>query len=105
MSCKRGDVVTLGPMLSDGGRLGVRHTADHKIEVASVHKVEEGANLAGHRVLFGRTTGNELIVEDEMDLTGASPGHAGPARVTSDAYRDGWARIFGSPCDEMEEPS
>jgi len=111
MTCKRGDIVELGPELGNGMRVGVRHTADHRMEVGQVRVPQEGENLTGCRLLMGKSDGQRMFVEDELDLRGgcrdeASMPHAAtyeqgsrgrPAKVTTDEYREGWDRIFRPP--------
>jgi hypothetical protein len=99
MTCKRGDILELGPELGNGMRVGVRHTADHQMQVGQVRPVREGENLVGGRYLLGKTDGQRMIVESELDLRGGCAATAGeqvgPAMVTSDEYREGWDRVFG----------
>lgn len=100
MTCKHGDVLQLGPELGDGTHVAMRHTANHDIEVARARVVRAGENLQGSRVIIGRTHGDHVHVESELDLRAGGESetdlsHSGPAQVATPAYRDGWDRVFG----------
>lgn len=94
MRCKAGDRITVGQPLGDGTHACLRHYPDHRLEVARCRPVRSGENLNGSRVIMGQVVSpNVLDVETELDLRG---GASGPPQVATDAYRDGWDRIFGS---------
>jgi len=108
MTCKRGDIVELGEQLDNGMRVAVRHTADHRMVVGQARPVQQGENLTGCQLLIGKSDGQRMFVEEELDLRGgcrdempmthaATLSHARPAKVTSDEYREGWDRIFRPP--------
>lgn len=100
MSCDHGDKMFIGPEVlgTDGARLSVRHKADHTNEYALTRPLREGENIAGARVVFGRTEGNVMHITDELDLRGgaATATGSGPPQVATEEYRDGWDRIFGA---------
>ena len=98
--CCRGDEITL---LSDPGptgrRIYARHCADHKVIVGECWPCKEGQPLNGTPVVALKRKGDGVY--DVVGEYGADPNHCsgeagGPALVASDAYRDGWDRIFGA---------
>jgi hypothetical protein len=95
-------LVVLTPPDERGNNLVLRHTADHRTEPGFARCVRQGEDLRGKRLLHARPIegcpGRLAIKEFRVDdLTSASPvdAPAGPAMVATDAYRDGWDRIFG----------
>ena len=85
-----GDEIMLGPDLPCGGRIGIRHDADHNTTPCVVRPLEHGKPIMGDEVAcFDHIEGNRYRVTAICD-------GIGPAKVTSDSYRDGWDRLFGN---------
>ncbi len=85
-SCSGVDLVKLGPPGPNGARAAIRHTKDHQFElgvVAPTALAPEG------QAVHLTPRGGDLYEVTEVT-------HSGPAQVSSDAYRNGWDRIFGS---------
>lgn len=87
--------------------LRVLRKRNHAVEAALVRPVEPERPLMGDLVRLKPRPGIPVLCDVETlyefrpssptdeEATSRSPGHSGPARVTSDAYRRGWDRIFG----------
>lgn len=89
--CVCGDELQAGPDLGDGSHVYVRHTADHDIQMGTLHPIREGQPIpegSMHLTPIGET-GRYRV---EPIPTSASKG---PAKVNSRAYRDNWDSIFG----------
>ncbi len=90
--CGFGDkeVLIPGPPIP-GGRVCLRHTADHKLAVGALVEVPEGSPIPE----------NAHVVEQEDGVLKVGPSVAelkashGPAQVATPAYREGHDRIFG----------
>ncbi len=94
--CPIKDEITLGPDLGGGIYPAVRHAADHTIHVGTVRLREEGQPLTNHTLILDPKEGSTFNVIGEVTAKGEtreSPG--GPAMVSSNAYRNGWDRLFG----------
>lgn len=87
-ACGHGDEVFLGPRLFGDARLAVRHTSNHDVVPCIASPVVDGRPLDDH----GEVVALERISKDRYAITGSY--RTGPARVTSNAYRDGWDRVF-----------
>jgi len=90
-SCDGDDVVFTGTPKSDGTTPYLRHHPDHTLELGVFSKPSETkpANMT-LRSRDGADDGVYDIIEE-----GPSVG-SGPAKVTNDAYRNGWDSIFGN---------
>lgn len=82
-------VQVVGPGPSPGSRLVLRHKPNHELEAAEARPVKEGQPIPDGSIVIGppEADGRRPVI--------ATIGHAGPAQVASDEYRDGWERIFG----------
>lgn len=101
--CKDGDTLLLGPVVSDNGtRACIRHLPDHRVGVGFMRPLRDGQPIHGGEVVslkhveenrYAVTSlyGSPVPHED----TPAADEAQGPARVTTEAYREGWDRIFG----------
>lgn len=87
--CDCGDEVIVGPKLSDGQRIAIRHTSDHDVVPCFINPVRQGKPCMGLNVVA-----LERIEGNRYGVTTILPERKGPSRVTTDAYRDGWDRVF-----------
>ena len=94
----------LGPDLGDGSRPCVRHLPDHRVQTGVVQPLKDGQSLNGYdevlAVKYDQQHG-DFEVQSVYDPRQASPAlesapSKGPAKVTSNAYRAGYDRIFGA---------
>lgn len=81
------DKLVLGPAV-EGGRVFVRKRGD-SLETGVAQIVPDGKPLMGCDLV--QLTRSD--VQDVYDVTTLYEG-SGPAKVTSNAYREGWDRIF-----------
>jgi hypothetical protein len=105
IECDGKDTLVAGPPLSNGYRPFIRHKADHSVIEGIMRPVREGENLThGVMAIQSRNDGTPICDVEEVSIPGlpasdacceCSEGHDGPARVTTDKYRNGWDRIFG----------
>ncbi|MBS2019746.1 MAG: hypothetical protein JST00_43185 [Deltaproteobacteria bacterium] len=96
------DVVVLGPPTSDGAGVHVLRARDEKIEAGELRALQEGRPISGEVVTLEPRKENPRVCDvrssyvppSHASTTTGAP-HKGPARVSSQAYRDGWDEIFG----------
>lgn len=102
------DVVLVRGPTDDGAGVGIVRKRGDKIDVGELRAAAEGKPLAGELVrLHARPAPGLYDVEVLYDAATpkepaedvAKPAHAGPARVTTERYRDGWERVFRRPRD------
>lgn len=102
------DVVLIHGPTEDLKGLRVLRARDQTLEVGEMRPVQEGKPLSGEIVKLRPRAGSPRICDVETQLSreeldrargvaAPSLGHAGPARVTSDAYRSNWDAIYRSP--------
>jgi hypothetical protein len=96
------DVVILGPPTADGAGVQVLRARDEKVEVGELRALEEGRPIHGEVVTLAPRKDNPRVcdVKDSYRAPAATgPAlaltHKGPAKVATEAYRDGWDEIFG----------
>lgn len=98
------DVVLLGPPTADGAGLHVLRARAERLEIGELRSLEEGRPIAGEIVTLAPRKDNPRVcdVKESYAPLAASPSPArltspakGPAKVATDAYRDGWDEIFG----------
>jgi hypothetical protein len=98
------DVVILGPPTADGAGVHVLRAREEKLEVGELRALEEGRPIHGEVVTLAPRKDNPRVcdVKDSYRAPGASSSapalalaHKGPAKVATEAYRDGWDEIFG----------
>ena len=100
--CERGDTVLMGPEVGGGERLFVRHTAEHEIQMGTLHPLADGESIGTGSVLAlepGEQPGH-FKVTDSYEAggrpeAGAAATAKGPAKVNTPAYRSGWDALFG----------
>jgi len=88
--------VVLGPELPGTGlNVAIRHV-DGDTRAILARRVSDGDPIPpGSEVLMGRRSGDVIDIHGTFRTPEAPSAHAGPARVTSQAYRSGWDSIFG----------
>lgn len=107
------DVVVIHGPTDDQKGLRVLRAREQGLEVGEVRPLVEGKPLAGEIVKLKPRPGMPRVCDVETQLSreeidrmsgGAGPGgagprlgHAGPPRVSSDAYRANWEAIYRSP--------
>ena len=109
------DFVLLGPPTADGAGIHVLRARDERIEAGELRALQEGRPITGEIVTL-KPRGSNPHICDVMDsyvpsgssaASGSSAssapqaslaqlGHKGPAKVATDAYREGWDEIFGA---------
>jgi hypothetical protein len=105
-----GDVVLLHSPTEDGEGVRVLRARDGKLEVGEVRPLVEGKAIHAEVVRLAPREGNASICDVHTLMpapkaaalpageasTPAHKGlaHKGPAKVTTDAYRDAWDRVF-----------
>ena len=98
------DVVILGPPTADGAGVHVLRAREEKVEIGELRALEEGRPIVGEVVMLAPRKDNPRVcdVKDSYRAPG-SPGataltiaHKGPAKVSTEAYREGWDEIFGN---------
>ena len=86
------DVVTPGPPLPNGGRLCLRHMADHTLAIGEMHPLEHGKSIPEDANLIRYEDGAFRVGPSIREL---KAGGNGPAQVATKEYRDSWDRTFG----------
>lgn len=97
------DVVVLGPPTADGGGVHVLRARDEKIETGELRALQEGRPITGEVVTLEPRKENPRVCDvrstfsppSSVKGSAAAAPHKGPARVATQAYRDGWDEIFG----------
>ena len=98
-----GDRLLLGPDIGDGSRPCVRHLPDHQIQTGIAQPLKDGKPINGaHEILaikYDPRMGDFEVrsvynPRKQAEAPQATPSK-GPPKVTSDAYRAGYDRIFG----------
>lgn len=82
----------------------VRQRQD-RVEIGELREVREGKPVMGEVVRLSQREGQERLFDVEVLYDGTKPAlrrGAGPARISSNAYRDNWDTIFG-PSDEAPQ--
>lgn len=95
------DVVLLGPPTADGAGVHVIRARNERIETGELRALQEGRPIVGEIVtLKPRDSNPRLCDVTESYTPSAVPtaqlGHKGPAKVATQAYREGWDEIFGT---------
>ena len=99
------DVVILGPPTADGAGLHViRARSDvgtHRIETGELRPLQEGRPIVGEIVTLKPREANPQLCDVTDSFAPSAPhkaqlGHKGPAKVATQAYREGWDEIFGT---------
>lgn len=94
--CPGEDMMHVGPDIGGGMHPCVRHMPDHSLRVGFFQEHRPKDDEAVNKPLVHLTHKGPGSVYKVEELT---PGavSAGPSRVATRAYRDGWDRIFGTP--------
>lgn len=73
------------------------------IEAGVVRPMKEGEPITGELVTLKPTTEDARLCDVEVhhDARPKAKSHAGPSRVSTDEYRDGWDEIFGKGPREL----
>ncbi len=93
----------LGPPTADGAGVHVLRAREEKVEVGELRALEEGRPIVGEVVTLSPRKDNPRVCDVKDSYRAPSPGgttalslaHKGPAKVATEAYRDGWDEIFG----------
>ena len=91
----------LGPPTADGGGVHVIRARNEHIEAGELRALQEGKPITGEVLTLKPRDANPRVCDvTESFSSGASTGgpkaHKGPAKVATDAYRQGWDEIFGA---------
>ena len=97
------DVVLLGPKTADGAGVHVLRAREEKIEVGELRPLEEGRPIVGEIVTLAPRKDNPRLCDvtdsyraPALTSTPAlAAAQKGPAKVATEAYREGWDEIFG----------
>jgi hypothetical protein len=95
------DVVFVHSPSEAGEGLRVIRKRDDVIELGEIRPVQEGKPLHGDLVKLKPRKDNDRLFDVEVLASReelgqpAARGHAGPAQVASDTYRENWDAIFG----------
>jgi hypothetical protein len=93
----RDRAVILGPVEGDKGLAVLRQRAEGApVEAGIVKPLEEGRPIAGEVVRLKPTAEDPRVCDVEVHLDRRGVAHKGPARVATNAYRDGWDALFAS---------
>lgn len=72
---------------------------EHGVRPTTFKPIEEGKPILGDLVTFQPREGSPIVDLEVTRMPGVprpeETHRGGPARVTTDAYRDGWERVFG----------
>ena len=97
------DVVLLGPPTADGAGIHVLRARDQRIEAGELRALQEGRPFTGEIVTLRPRESNPHVcdvTDSYAPSASAAPpaqlGHKGPAKVATNAYREGWDEIFGA---------
>jgi hypothetical protein len=91
------DVVLLGPPTADGAGVHVIRARDERIETGELRAIQEGKPITGEIVTLAPRKDNPRVCDvKDSYVPPAMMSHKGPAKVATDAYREGWDSIFGS---------
>ena len=95
------DVVILGPPTADGAGVHVIRAREERIETGELRPLQEGRPIVGEIVTLKPRDSNPRLCDVTESYTPSSPhkaqlAHKGPAKVATQAYREGWDEIFGT---------
>jgi hypothetical protein len=98
------DVVFVHSPVEGGSGYRVIRKREDVIEVGEIRAPEEGKPLHGDLVKLTPRKESERLFDVEVmvsreEMRPAALGHAGPARVATEAYRANWEAIFGDRGD------
>jgi len=95
------DIVLLGPPTADGAGIHVLRARDERIEAGELRGLQEGRPITGEIVTLQPRQDNPRLCDVKQSYSppaGATLqlGHKGPAKVATEAYREGWDEVFGT---------
>jgi hypothetical protein len=88
------DVVLLGPPTADGAGVHVIRAREERIETGELRALQEGRPIAGEIVTLAPRKENPRVC-DVTESWAPPAQQKGPAKVATDAYREGWDEVFG----------
>src|SRR4051812_19524663 len=83
------DVVILGPPTADGAGVHVLRAREEKLEAGELRALEEGKPITGEVVTLAPRKDNPRVCDVKESFCAPST-HKGPAKVATEAYREGW---------------
>ncbi|MBO6934592.1 MAG: hypothetical protein JJ863_06450 [Deltaproteobacteria bacterium] len=94
---KTEDVVLVHGRTADGKGLEVLRKKGDELSAGQIRPVEDGKPLTGDLVKLTPRPEMPLLcdVDVEYEAPRSTKAEAGPARVSSSAYRKGWDRMWG----------
>lgn len=94
-AAKKEDVVLMHSRTDDGEGVRVLRARDGKLETGEVRALKEGVPVSGEVVTLTQRKEHPALWDVDVHCrTKPTRSHAGPARVSSRAYRDNWDVIF-----------
>lgn len=98
------DVLLVLGQHEDGTVQAVRNRKG-AVELAALAPVEHGKPLTGEMIRLKEREGSPVLWDVEtVYAPTADVERRGPAQVATDAYRDGWDRIFGGDAGAQSPP-
>jgi hypothetical protein len=96
------DVVFVHGPAESGEGVRVIRKRQATLELGEIRPVKDGRPLSGELVkLKPREESERLfdveVVASRQEIAEMTRGHAGPAQVATDAYRENWEAVFGRP--------
>ena len=91
------DVVYVHSPCESGEGYNIIRQRSDRLEVGELRTLREGKPVVGELVKLTPRTGHDRLFDCEV-LVESSPARlsrGGPAKVSSEAYRDNWDQIFG----------
>ena len=87
----------LGPPTADGAGVHVIRARDEHIETGELRALQEGKPISGEVITLTPRESNPRVcdVTESFSSAGAGARAKGPAKVATEAYRQGWDEIFG----------
>lgn len=91
------DIVFLGPPTADGAGVHVLRAREERLEAGELRTLQEGRPIAGEVLTLAPRKDNPRVCDVRESYAPPTARHAskGPAKVATDAYRDGWDEVFG----------
>lgn len=101
---KKDDVLLMHSRTEDGKGIRVLRAREGKVEAGEVRALESGVPIRGEVVSLTQRKDNPALWDVDVHCrVTPSRAHAGPARVSTRAYRDNWDAIFKAPEDEATD--
>ena len=89
------DVVVLGPPTADGGGFHVLRAREECLEAGELRALEQGQPIQGEVVTLEPRKDQPRVLDVTDSWIPPGPRAKGPAKVSTQAYREGWDEIFG----------